>query len=100
MHPPASKLMESLIDMLNHYKWTFITVLYQEPERIEDLIRYNNDNQDNRLRFQFKQLHEDISEWSTVIKETKASGSFHLIIDLDTRFMNKFLEIVAYFFVY
>jgi hypothetical protein len=42
MHPPTSKIMEAIIDLINHYKWKFITVFYQEPSRIEDLIRLVN----------------------------------------------------------
>jgi hypothetical protein len=42
IHPPAHSLMNAIIDLIFHYKWEFVTVLFQETMglgRIEDLIK-------------------------------------------------------------
>jgi hypothetical protein len=30
IHPPAHSLMNAIIDLIFHYKWEFVTVLFQE----------------------------------------------------------------------
>ena len=95
LHPPINKLMDASMDILNLYKWSFLTVLYQEPYRIEDIVRLTgSEYQENKLRFQFRLLSADTNEWAAVIREIKSSGSFHIIIDIDTKSINSFLNIV------
>ena len=100
MHPPANKLIRAIIDLVNHYKWEYVTILYQEttgPERIEDLIRlpYSNFINNKKFRLQVRQLSSDIDKWIFLIKEVKLSGSSHIIVDIETKNLNKFTKIVS-----
>jgi hypothetical protein len=91
MHPPISKIMEAIIDLMDHYKWTSIAILYQEPSRIEDLVRVSGNS---KYRLMFKQLTAKPNEWSNVIKEIKEDGFFHIVIDIKTDLINQFLVLV------
>lgn len=97
MYPSTSKILEAITDLINYYKWEFITVVYQEPSRIEDLIRLSyvkKLNRDFKYRVQFKLLSKHTSDWIDTIKSIKMSGSVHLIVDVENKLINKFLEIV------
>jgi hypothetical protein len=106
IHPPAHKLMKAIIDLINYYKWEYVTVLYQESlglGRIEDLIRmpltavFNS-----KFRLQVRQLNSDVKHWIYMLKDVKLSGSSHIIVDIETRYLNVFLEqvFIFYFFLY
>lgn len=96
LHPPINKLLDAIIDFVTYYKWEFVTVLYQDPIRVERFIRFSENHraQERKLRFQFKILSKNASEWINVMEEIQASGSVHLIIDIRTKLINKFIEIV------
>jgi hypothetical protein len=94
MHPPINKLINAIIDLMDHYKWTFITVLYQEPNRIEDLVRLNGYS---KHRLIFKYLDRNSSTWNQLFKEIRQSGSFCFIIDLKTKLINEFIHLVNFF---
>ena len=101
MYPPLHKLFEAIKDVVNYYKWEFITVIYQEPSRIQDLIRLSYTkklNKDFKYRFQFKYMNHNKSEWIEIVKFIKLSGSVHIIIDIENKLINDFLEIVSIFF--
>jgi hypothetical protein len=107
--------MRGIIDLINYYKWEYVTILYQESNglnRIEDLIKlsrkigtgslgstsssssssssYTNNNA--KFRVQVRQLSSDVSKWIYLIKDVKLSGSSHIIVDIQTKYLNKFLE--------
>ena len=95
LHPSVNKLLSAIVDLVKYYKWTFVTVLFQEPNRIEDLIKYAGiEFYENKLHFQFKLISPKSNEWLHLIKEVKSSGSSHIIIDLESKLINKFLKIV------
>ena len=95
LHPSVNKLLSAIVDLVKYYKWTFVTVLFQEPNRIEDLIKYSeNELNENKLHFQFRLISSKSNEWIDLIKEVKSTGSSHIIIDLETKLINKFLKIV------
>lgn len=109
MHPPARRLMKAVIDLIDYYKWEYVTILYQEStgiERIEDLIRlqrhsvheYNTmlPHHQNKLRLQVRQLSKDVDKWLYLIKDVKLSGSSHIIVDVETKYLNTFLQQVCY----
>ena len=112
LHPPASKLMRGITDLINYYKWEYVTILYQESNglnRIEDLIKLSRrmgQNQNgqgsgvgnSKMRVQVRQLSSDINKWIFLIKDVKLSGSSHIIVDIQTKYLNKFLEQVKFFF--
>jgi len=95
LHPPVNTLLNAIFNLIKYYKWTLVTVLFQEPNRIEDLIRYNEfELNENKLHFQFRLISSNSNDWVHLIKNIKSSGSSHIIIDLETKFINKFLKIV------
>lgn len=94
MHPPKDQLNNIIIDLINHYNWSFVIVIYQEPDRIIDLVNYSNEYYEHRIRFQFQLFENDISTWPNLIKDIKTSGSQHIVIDLETSFIDYFLKIV------
>lgn len=104
IHPPANKIIKSIIDLIDFYKWDYITVLYHESTglgRIDDLIKLNlrkfyrsnhGNNVNNKFRVQIRQLSKDVNEWIYLIKDVKLSGSSHIIIDIHKKYLKKFLE--------
>jgi hypothetical protein len=96
VHPPAYKLMKAIIDLIDHYKWEYVTILYSESsglDRIEDLIRLPRKSlNDNKLRLQVRQLSSDIEKWIYVIKDVKLSGSSHIIVDIPTKYLSIFIN--------
>lgn len=100
MHPSKDQLNKIIIDLINHYKWSFVTVLFQEPNRIEDIVNYaSNDYFEHKIRFQFRILDYNKSHWPILLKDIKSTGSSHIIIDLETSLVNCFLKIVNYSFL-
>lgn len=124
LHPPANKLMKGVIDLITHYKWEYVTILYQESNnglnRIEDLIKLSRrlgsgstagghssmnkqgssqmgsgNSATSKMRVQVRQLSSDINKWIFLIKDVKLSGSSHIIVDIQTKYLNKFLEQVS-----
>jgi hypothetical protein len=95
MHPPTSKIMEAIMDLINHYKWTSITVFYQDPSRIEYLIRLNGKS---KHKFDFKYLDTNSSIWYQHFKELRQTGSNNFIIDIKTNLINKFIHLVNFVF--
>ena len=101
IHPPGNKLIEAMIDLISYYKWEFVTILYQEslgPHRIEDLVRLpinvNNVFNENKFRLQVRQLSSDVENWIYLIKDVKLSGSSHIIVDIENKHLNRFLQLV------
>ena len=114
IHPPANKLMKAVIDLIEYYKWEYVTILYQEStgiSRIEDLIKLPRRpplrpssrsastqpppihlNLNNKVKLQVRQLSSDVRKWINLIKDVKLSGSSHIIVDIQTKYLNKFLE--------
>lgn len=106
IHPPANKLIEAVIDLISYYKWEFITILYQEslgPHRIEDLVRLpanlNSAFNENKFRLQVRQLSTDVEKWIYLIKDVKLSGSSHIIVDIENKHLNRFLQLVISLFL-
>jgi glutamate receptor, ionotropic kainate 2 len=95
MHPPTSKIMDAIIDLIDYYKWKYITVLYRDPSRIEDLIEYagsdDMDYQNSNHNLIFRYLSNNSSDWNDVMKEIRSSGTFHMIVDIETELISQFL---------
>ena len=94
MHPPSFKLMIAICDLIDHYKWKFVTILYQDSTgigRIKQLlsIRYLNQNS---IRLQLRKLDVDVDKWMHLLKDVKLSASSHLIIDVETKYFQYFLD--------
>ena len=98
IHPPSNTLMSAIIDLIAFYKWEYVTILFQETTglgRIEDLIRVPGSKKngvENKLRLQIRQLSEDVSKWIYLIKDVKLSGCSHIIVDIQNKYLNTFLE--------
>ncbi len=96
LHPPVSKIITAIIDIIHYSKWNFVDVLFQEPSRIDYLIRYAGSKfDDKKLHFQFKLLSKNHSEWSSLLKNVRESGSSHIIIDIESKYINSFLKLVS-----
>ncbi len=100
VHPPAHQLMRAYIDLILHYQWEFITILYSEargPDRVQDLIKlpYSDIKAKSlkKMRLQIRQLSADTSQWIYQLKEIKLSGSSHLIIDIERSLFNEFIKV-------
>ena len=98
IHPPANTLMNAIIDLVHFYKWEYVTILFQESTglgRIEDLIRMPSKTSsgiDTKIRLQIRQLGTDVDKWIYLIKDVKLSGSCHIIVDIQTKYLDTFLE--------
>jgi hypothetical protein len=96
MHTPSSKIMNAIVDLTDHYKWDFVTILFQESlglEHIQDLIRIPSlTHIDKGLRTQVRQLSGNINEWIYLLKDVKLSGSSHIIVDIETKYINEFIR--------
>jgi hypothetical protein len=105
MYPPGHKLVQSLTDLINHYKWKYVTVLYQESygfDRIQNLIKITNQNQanPNMFKIRVRQLNKDIRQWIYIIKDIKSSGTSHIIVDIEPYLINEFVRQVFIVFYY
>ncbi len=99
MYPPAHKLMKAVLDLIMYYNWDYVTILFQEFDslyRIEDLIRLQTKARNEKLRFNVKQLGSNVTKWIDVLKEIKLSGSSHIVVDIQSRHLNKFFEMVLF----
>ena len=110
IHPPANKLIKAYIDIIELYKWEYVTILFHESSglnRLDDLFKipknmslfneFSNQNTlSNKFRVIVKKLSSDQSLWFDLINEVKLSGSSHVIVDLSTKYLNQFLEIVFF----
>ena len=38
IHPPANRIIEAVIDLVNHYKWEYVTILYQVNNFLKILV--------------------------------------------------------------
>ena len=96
IHPSAHALTKSIIDLIDYYKWEYVTIMYQETTglaHIEDLIKLPRRSSNvNKLRIQVRQLSADVNKWIYLMKDVKLSGSSHIIVDVQTKYLNKFLQ--------
>jgi hypothetical protein len=104
IHPPAHSLVNAIIDLIFHFKWEFVTVLFQESTglgRIDDLVKIHTTKRGSLsdIRIQVRQLDNDVNKWIYLIKDVKLSGSSHFIVDIQTKYINKFIEYVNKFFL-
>jgi hypothetical protein len=99
LYPPAHKLMKAVLDLVNFYNWDYVTILFQEFDslyRIEDLIRLQKKTRNEKLQFNVKPLGSNVKNWINLFKEIKLSGSCHIIVDIQARYLNDFFEMVNY----
>lgn len=96
MHSPSSKVMNAVYELSEHYKWDFITILYEESlglEHIQDLIRLPTIYHiEKATRIQVRQLSSNLNEWIYLLKDIKLSGSNHIIVDIQTKYLNDFIR--------
>ena len=95
LHPAPSKIMASLIDIIHYYKWEIVYVLFQEPSRVEDLIRYAESSGFQHTRVHFRLISQNIMKWRALLKFVKETGASNLIIDIETKYITAFLKLVS-----
>jgi len=101
IHPPTNKLNNAVIDFILNHNWKIITVLFDDPNRIEELIRFSSSDEayDKKIKFNFRIFSSHVYLWQYLLKEVKKSGSTQIIVDLKTEMINDFLRIVIYFLI-
>ena len=100
IHPTAHKISESIIDLINHLEWKNIFIFFQEPQRIENLVRLTNVD-DSKYNLKFRLLDTSYKDnWIHQIKYARHSGYSHFVVDLDAKYINSFLELVIFFFIF
>ena len=96
IHPPTHKLLKAIIDLIDYYRWEYITLLFQEStglDRLEELIRLPRKKRDDpKFRLQIRQLGANVNNWIYQIKDLRLSGSSHIIVDIETKHLNNFLK--------
>ncbi len=50
----------------------------------------------SKFRLQVRQLNSDPKQWIYMLKDVKLSGSSHIIVDIETKYLNLFLEQVLF----
>jgi len=94
MHPSANHFLKAVVDLIAHYKWQNVVVLYHEERGFDhimelvDLPRRWPTKLDVRLRG----LSADVESWIFLLKDVRLSGSSHIIVDVQTKYLNKFLQ--------
>ena len=91
LHPAPSKLMASVIDIIHYYKWEIVYVLFQEPSRVENLIRYA---EFEHTIVHFRLISQNSIEWHALLKFVKETGASHIIVDIEIKLINAFLKLV------
>jgi hypothetical protein len=89
--------MKAIIDLIIHLKWKNLFVLFQDPNRVEELIRFADFNYP-KIYIQFRIISSNSTNWEYLINYIKSTAYSNLIIDLDDKLINKFLDIVKYKF--
>lgn len=99
MHTASLTLMNAIIDLVQHYKWDYVTILYQETlglEHIHDFVRQSSfTNTDKLFRVQVRQLSKNINEWIYILKDIKLTSSSHIIVDIETKYLREFVRQVC-----
>jgi len=99
LYPTVNHLMKATIDLIIHLKWRHLFVLFQEPQRVEQLIRFADYNYP-QIFIQFKIISRNSTNWVYLINYIKSTGYSNLIIDLDDeKLISEFLETV-YIYIY
>ena len=97
LHPSSIKITEAIIDLVYHYNWEYITILYQESiglDRIQHLLnipRLRTPFSD-KYRVDVRQLSKDTSSWIYLLKDIKLKGSSHIIVDIEPYYLNQFVR--------
>ena len=84
------------MDFIEHFRWFHVTFIYQNPKRIENFLKLEEDmmQKDSRTRFRFRLLNLKQNDWSELFKEIKASGCFRLVVDIEAHLISTFLHYV------
>jgi len=48
-----------------------------------------------KCRIRVRQLGAEVSKWTNTIKDLKTSGTSHIIVDVETKYMNEFIRQVT-----
>jgi hypothetical protein len=103
MHVPSFKIIDTIVDLIYFYRWEYVTILYQESiglDRIQELVRIPDrlvlPSSADKFRVQVRQLSSKVSDWVYLMKDVKLSGSSHIIVDIETRYLNDFIKQVDY----
>ena len=99
LYPTVNHLMKAIIDLILHLKWEYLFVLFQDPNRVEELIRFADYNYP-KINIQFRIISSDSTNWEYLINYIKSTAYSNLIIDLDDKLINKFLDIVNINFIF
>ena len=99
IHPPVNKINNVLIDLMLDNNWKKVAILFEEPSRIEDIVRFASSDEaySRDMKFIFRIFSPSVNLWQHLLNEIKKTGSMHIIIDLSPKMINEFLKIVIYF---
>ena len=94
IHPSIEVIQQAVIDLIQHFEWLYVTVIYQDPKRLEQflILAENLMNYDSGIQFRFRLLNSN--NLLDILKEIKSSGSFRLVIDIEANLINKFMNLV------
>ena len=101
MHPGGYKLIPCLKDLINYYKWEYVTILYHEGNNfngLQDLIKLDGQisfNKKFNFRIRVRQLSSDITKWKALFENVRTSGSSHIVVDIQTKYMHEFIQQVS-----
>ncbi len=102
MHVPSHKIISAIVDLIYTYRWEYVTILYHESigiDRIQELVRIPDrlvlPSSADKFRVQVRQLSKNVNDWIYLMKDVKLSGSSHIVVDIDTRYLNDFIRQVS-----
>ena len=85
-----------MIDLMLEYNWNKVTVLFEDPSRIEEIVRFASSDlaYSRNMKFIFRIFSSHVYLWQYLLTEVKKTGSTQIIVDLKPQMINEFLKIV------
>ena len=103
LHPTASEYLKAIVDLIAYYKWQNVLVLYHEERGFDHIIELVDlpRRWPTKLDVRLRGLSTDVDSWIYLLKDVKLSGFSQIIVDVQTKYLNKFLQqVINYNFIY
>ncbi len=94
LHPTASEYLKAIVDLIAYYKWQNVLVLYHEERGFDHIIELVDlpRRWPTKLDVRLRGLSTDVDSWIYLLKDVKLSGFSQIIVDVQTKYLNKFLQ--------
>ena len=97
LYPPSHTLTKAISDLIVYYEWKYVTLLFENFENLYSTslhgIEKTNVAKNEKVILCVRELGPDVKKWPMILKEIKLMSPF-IIVDIQTKHLSKFFEIV------